>query len=84
MKIEDLIEQKIEVSASMIAKCDPFVLYITSFYPSGSGTDRTVHFEENKDVYPYRNVNYSEAAQAINTPRKFKSKFVFKSEIASW
>ena len=83
MRVEELIETG-NVTAEALQMCDPFVLSITCYYPSGSGTEKRVHKGKGVKVYPYCRINYIEAAEAINNPSRFAAKFQFKSGIPDW
>ena len=72
MNIESLVANVTsQTTINDIKACKPFIAEVTSFYPSGSGTDKYLH----KGSSLYRTVDYSALLQALQMPQTMQSKF---------
>jgi hypothetical protein len=72
MKIETVVANvSDETTMGDIEGCEPFVLAVTSYYPSGSGTDLYLH----KGSTAYRTVDYRGLLKALQQPNKVQSTF---------
>jgi hypothetical protein len=72
MNIEEVVANvSEETTVADIRACEPFVLEVTSFYPSGSGVDKYLW----KGSKIYRTADCSLLLKSLQHPHLMRSKF---------